>query len=79
MSANSQEQVTQLLCDWRDGDSTTLEKLIPLVQPDLQRLAHRYMSRERAGHTLQTTALVDDAYLALSDETHPRTCKNVVD
>src|SRR5205814_1623142 len=67
-----QQQVTQLLSDWRSGDRTALEKLIPLVQPELQRLAHRYMSRERPGHTLQTTALLDDAYLELSDKTHPQ-------
>ena len=72
MPATSQQQVTQLLCDWRSGDRTALEKLIPLVQPELQRLAHRYMSRERPGHTLQTTALLDDAYLHLSDKTHPQ-------
>lgn len=67
-----QQQVTQLLSDWRGGDSNALEKLIPLVQPELQRLAHRYMSRERHGHTLQTTALLDDAYFKLSDKTHPQ-------
>jgi len=67
-----QQQVTQLLCDWRGGDPSALEKLIPLVQPELQRLAHHYMSRERSGHTLQTTALIDDAYLQLADNTHPQ-------
>ena len=67
-----QQQVTQLLCDWRSGDRAALEKLIPLVQPELQRLAHQYMSRERPGHTLQTTALLDDAYLQLADKTHPQ-------
>jgi RNA polymerase sigma-70 factor (ECF subfamily) len=66
------QEVTRLLCDWRGGDSTALEKLIPLVQPELQRLAHRYMSRERPGHTLQTTALLNDAYLELADKTHPQ-------
>ena len=71
-AASPQQQVTQLLCDWRGGDSTALEKLIPLVQPELQRLAHQYMSRERPGHTLQTTALLDDAYLQLADKTHPQ-------
>ena len=70
--SSPQRQVTQLLCDWRGGDRTALEKLIPLVQPELQRLAHRYMSRERPGHTLQTTALLDDAYLQLADKTHPQ-------
>ena len=67
-----QQQVTQLLCQWRDGDPNALEKLIPLVQPELVRLAHYYMSRERPGHTLQTTALLDDAYLQLAGKTHPQ-------
>jgi RNA polymerase sigma factor (TIGR02999 family) len=67
-----QHQVTQLLCQWRDGDPHALEKLIPLVQPELQRLAHHYMSRERPGHTLQTTVLLDEAYLRLADKTHPQ-------
>ena len=71
-AASPQQQVTQLLCDWRSGDRAALEKLIPLVQPELQRLAHQYMSRERPGHTLQTTALLDDAYLHLADKTHPQ-------
>ena len=61
----SQQEVTQLLGDWSGGDEGALEKLIPLVQPELHRLAHYYMSRERAGHTLQTTALLDEAYLRL--------------
>ena len=72
MLASSQQEVTQLLCAWREEDTTALEKLIPLLQPELQRMAHRYMSRERAGHTLQTTALLDDAYLKLADKTHPQ-------
>lgn len=71
-AASPQQQVTQLLCDWRSGDRAALAKLIPLVQPELQRLAHQYMSRERPGHTLQTTALLDDAYLQLADKTHPQ-------
>jgi RNA polymerase sigma factor (TIGR02999 family) len=70
--SSPQQQVTQLLCQWRDGDPNALEKLIPLVEPELQRLAHRYMSRERPGHTLQTTALLDDAYLQLAGKTHPQ-------
>jgi RNA polymerase sigma-70 factor, ECF subfamily len=68
--ASPQQQVTQLLCQWRDGHPNALEKLIPLVQPELQRLAHHYMSRERPGHTLQTTALLDDAYLQLAGKSH---------
>lgn len=68
--SSPQQQVTQLLCQWRDGDPNALEKLIPLVEPELQRLAHHYMSRERPGHTLQTTALLDDAYLQLAGKSH---------
>jgi RNA polymerase sigma-70 factor (ECF subfamily) len=70
--ASPQQQVTELLCEWRNGDPRALERLIPLVQPELQRLAHHYMSRERPGHTLQTTALLDDAYLQLTDKAHPQ-------
>ena len=64
----SQQEVTQLLADWSDGDEGALDKLIPLVQPELHRLAHHYMRRERAGHTLQTTALLNEAYLQLVDD-----------
>ena len=71
-ATSPEQQVTQLLCDLRSGDSSALEKLIPLVQPELQRLAHGYMNRERPGHTLQTTALLNDAYLNLADETQPQ-------
>jgi RNA polymerase sigma factor (TIGR02999 family) len=67
----SQQEVTRLLGDWSGGDEGAFEKLIPLVQPELHRLAHHYMSRERAGHTLQTTALLDEAYLLLVDNTKP--------
>ncbi len=67
----AQQEVTQLLGDWSGGDEGALEKLIPLVQPELHRLAHYYMSRERAGHTLQTTALLNEAYLQLTDKTQP--------
>ena len=67
--SSSQQEVTVLLADWRGGDEGALAKLIPLVQPELHRLAHHYMSRERAGHTLQTTALLDEAYLLLVDHT----------
>ncbi len=67
-----QQQVTQLLGEWRGGDTSALEKLIPLVQPKLQRLAQYYMNQERPGHTLQATVLVDDAYLQLADKSHPQ-------
>ena len=66
--SSSQQEVTQLLKDWSGGDEGALGKLIPLVQPELHRLAHHYMSRERAGHTLQTTALLNEAYLQLVDD-----------
>jgi RNA polymerase sigma-70 factor, ECF subfamily len=67
----AQQEVTQLLGDWSGGDKGALEKLIPLVQPELHRLAHHYMSRERAGHTFQTTALLDEAYLLLVGNKKP--------
>jgi RNA polymerase sigma-70 factor, ECF subfamily len=60
-----QQEVTRLLEAWSGGDEDALAKLIPLVQPELHRLAHHYMSRERTGHTLQTTELLDEAYLRL--------------
>src|SRR5436190_16411301 len=66
--SSSQQEVTQLLKDWSGGDEGALGKLIPLVQPELYRLAHHYMSRERTGHTLQTTALLNEAYLQLVDD-----------
>jgi len=72
MPAPPRQQLTQLLGKWRGGDATALEKLIPLVEPELQRLARHYMRRERPGHTLQTTALLDDAYLRLADEGQPQ-------
>jgi len=70
--ASPQQQITGLLREWRSGEPGALEKLMPLIQPELQRLAHHYMSRERPGHTLQTTALLDDAYLHLADKDHPQ-------
>lgn len=59
------DEVSGLLAAWRDGDQTALDRLLPLVYGELRRLAHRYMKRERPGHTLQTTALVNEAYLRL--------------
>ncbi len=58
-------EVTQLLLDWRNGDQQALERLTPLVYDELRRLAARYLRHEREGHTLQTTALVNEAYLQL--------------
>ena len=67
MSALSPEQVTQLLQAWSQGEESALEKLVPLVHEELHRLAHAYMGREHPGHVLQTTALVNEAYLRLTD------------
>src|SRR5262244_3720042 len=68
----SQQRVTQLLTRWSDGDDAALAELTPLVYEELRRLAHRQMSAERPDHTLQTTALVNEAYLRLADQTNPR-------
>lgn len=61
------EGVTRLLLAWNDGDESALEKLVPLVYQELHRLAKRQMQRERPDHTLQTTALINEAYLRLVD------------
>ena len=63
--------MTQLLADWSRGDQAALEKLTPLVYEELRRLAHHYMERQRPGHTLQTTALVNEAYLRLAEQSRP--------
>src|SRR6267378_4282797 len=60
--------VTQLLVDWGNGNQAALDKLMPLVYDELHRLAHRYMDRERPGHTLQTSALVNEAFVRLVDQ-----------
>lgn len=65
MTADSPEEVTLLLLAWSEGDQAALDKLIPLVYEELHRLAHRYMSHESPGNTLQTTALAHEAYLRL--------------
>jgi RNA polymerase sigma factor (TIGR02999 family) len=62
------ENVTDLLIDWSNGDQSAYERLVPLVYAELHRLAHRYMRRERADHTLQTTALVNEAYVRMVDQ-----------
>lgn len=61
------QEVTQLLLAWSEGDEGALQQLIPLIYEELRRLAKRYMRRERTGHSLQTTALVNEAYLRLVD------------
>ena len=67
MTMPSTQHVTELLIAWRQGEESALEKLTPVVYEELRRLAHRYMGGERAAHTLQTTALVNEAYLRLID------------
>jgi RNA polymerase sigma factor (TIGR02999 family) len=66
------EGITQLLAKWSSGDESALEALMPLVYQELRKLAGRYLRRERAGHTLQPTALVNEAYLRLVDQKSPR-------
>ena len=67
MEAPSTQEITQLLAAWNSGDRAALEKLMPLVHTELHRIARRYMAAERPGHILQTTALVNEAYLRLID------------
>ncbi len=68
MTVHTPQEVTQLLQAWRDGDESALDELMPLVYNELHRLAHHYMLGERRGHLLQTSALVNEAYLQLIDE-----------
>jgi RNA polymerase sigma factor (TIGR02999 family) len=63
-----QHEITELLAEWRDGNQSALDELYPLVYNELHRLARRYMSRERKGHTLQTTAHINEAYVRLVDQ-----------
>lgn len=70
MEKPSPREVSALLHAWRRGDKAALDQLMPLVYGELRRLAHRYMTRERAGHSLQTTALVHEAYIRLVDLSH---------
>ena len=65
MSTPSTQEVTQLLLAWREGDEDALEKLIPLVHREMRHMARRYMAGQRADHTLQATALVNEAYMRL--------------
>ncbi len=67
MEGLSQHEITGLLRAWRNGDEAALNELVPLVHAELQRLAHLHLARERQGHTLQTGALVNEAYLRLID------------
>ena len=68
MKSPARHQITELLAEWRDGKQSALDELYPLVYDELHRLARRYMSRERKDHTLQTTALINEAYVRLVDQ-----------
>ena len=72
VAVRSREAVTELLRAWSDGEDGALDALVPLVEAELRRLARSYMSRERRGHTLQVTALVNEALLRLTDARHLR-------
>jgi len=67
MPDEPQQEVTELLQRWSAGDGGALEELTPIIHAELHKIAHRYMNRERDGHTLQTTALVNEAYMRLID------------
>ena len=67
MHDQNSHELTEILQKWSDGDAAALEKLTPVVYAELHRIAKRYMGREREGHTLQTTALVNEAYVRLID------------
>jgi RNA polymerase sigma-70 factor (ECF subfamily) len=66
MATLSADDLTGLLIEWRQGDKAALDRLTPMVYDEIRRIAHRYVQREREGHTLQTTALVNEAYLRLA-------------
>jgi RNA polymerase sigma factor (TIGR02999 family) len=68
----SSHRVTQLLAQWSHGDDAALAELTPLVYEELHRVAHHHLSGQRPDHTLQTTALVNEAYLRLADQTNPQ-------
>jgi RNA polymerase sigma factor (TIGR02999 family) len=70
-SSASAERVSQLLASWGDGDDGALRELTPLIYEELRRVAHHQMLGQRADHTLQTTALVNEAYLRLTSQTNP--------
>ncbi|MGI8884000.1 MAG: sigma-70 family RNA polymerase sigma factor [Pyrinomonadaceae bacterium] len=62
------QNITKLLAAWSDGDRTSLEDLMPLVEQELRKIAHNYMRRENPNHTLQTTALINEAYIELNNQ-----------
>ena len=72
MTESTRKSITELLVAWSDGDRAALDELVPLVHSELRRIARNYMRGERKGHTLQTTALINEAYTRLVDQKHVR-------
>ena len=72
MTEATRKSITELLVAWSDGDRAALDELVPLVHSELRRIARNYMRGERKGHTLQTTALINEAYVRLVDQKHVR-------
>src|SRR6478609_534113 len=72
MAPASPQDITELLLAWSEGKQDALQRLTPLVYGELHRLAHHYLAGERTGHTLQSTALVNEAYLRLVDSSRVR-------
>jgi RNA polymerase sigma factor (TIGR02999 family) len=72
MAAEAPQDITELLLAWSEGNQDALQRLTPLVYGELRRLAHRYMAGERTGHTLQSAALVNEAYLSLVQSSRVR-------
>ena len=72
MAEATQKSITQLLVAWSEGDRAALDALVPLVHSELRRIARNYRRGERKGHTLQTTALINEAYVRLVDQKHVR-------
>ncbi len=70
MGSDTAGPITQLLLRWNSGEESCLDELIPLLEHELRLIAHRQMRKEREGHTLQTTALVNEAYMKLVDQSH---------
>jgi RNA polymerase sigma factor (TIGR02999 family) len=68
LKSPARHQITELLAEWREGNQSALDELYPLVYDELHRLARRYMSKERKDHTLQTTALINEAYVRMVDQ-----------
>ena len=78
MEKNAPQEITQLLVAWGGGDKQAFDKLMPYVYDELRRLARNYMRNQKSDHTLQTTALVNEAYLRLIDSSQVKWPSNVL-